>query len=159
MAFFDNLARQLAATPGVTSVAAMTGLPPRRNVDANDVAYEGYTPPADAPPPNAEYFQTVTPSYFSTMRIPIVNGRGFGPGTMRCRQPIVVVNETLARQYYPNQNPIGRRLQQGGSKTFFTIVGVAKDVKQGGVDSKIGTELYLLYRKLQRPRSASRRPR
>jgi putative ABC transport system permease protein len=145
VAFYDNLTRQLSATPGVTGVAAMTGLPPQRNIDANDVTYEGYVPPTDAPPPNAEYYQTVTPGYFSTMRIPIVSGRSFGPGDDAMSAPVVIVNETLARQYYPNQNPIGRRLQQTGSKTFFTIVGVAKDVKQGGVDSRIGTELYLLY--------------
>jgi len=145
VAFYDKLTRQLSAVPGVKSVSAMTGLPPQRNVDANDVTYEGYTAPADAAPPNAEYYQIVTASYFSTMRIPVVSGRGFGPSDDAMSPPVAVVNETLARQYYPNQNPIGRRVQQTGSKTFFTIVGVAKDVKQGGVDSKIGTELYFLY--------------
>ena len=145
VAFYDNLMRQLSATPGVTSVAAMTGLPPQRNIDANSVTYEGYTPPADAPPTNAEYYQTVTANYFVTMRIPIVSGRGFGRGDDAKSPPSVVINETLARQYYPNQNPIGRRLQQTGSNTFFTIIGVAKDVKQGGVDAKIGTEVYFLY--------------
>ena len=79
------------------------------------------------------------------MRIPIVSGRGFGRGDDAMSPPSVVINETLARQYYPNQNPIGRRLQQTGSNTFFTIIGVAKDVKQGGVDAKIGTEVYFLY--------------
>ena len=145
IAFYDNLTRQLSATPGVTSVSAMTGLPPQRNVDANDVTYEGYTPPADAAPPNAEYYQIVTASYFTTMRIPLVSGRGFGPSDDAMSPPVAVINETLARRYYPNQNPIGRRVQQTGSKTFFTIVGVAKDVRQGGVDAKIGTELYFLY--------------
>ena len=123
----------------------MTGLPPQRNVDANDVTYEGYVAPADAPPTNAEYYQFVTRAYFSTMRIPIVSGRGFGPSDDGRSQPVAVINETLARHYYENQNPIGRRVQQTGSKTFFTIVGVAKDVKQGGVDSRVGTELYFLY--------------
>jgi predicted permease len=79
------------------------------------------------------------------MHIPIVNGRAFGPGDDARSQPVAIINETLARHYYRNQNPVGRRFQQGGSKTFFTIVGVAKDVKQGGVDSKVGTELYFLY--------------
>ena len=145
VATFEELIRKLSATPGVTSASVMSGLPPQRNIDANDVAYEGYTPSADEPPTNAEYFQIVTPGYFTTMRIPIVSGRGFGPSDDAMSQPVVVINETLARRYYRNQNPIGRRLQQGGSKTFFTIIGVAKDVKQGGVDSKVGTELYLLY--------------
>src|SRR5262249_30727014 len=145
VALFDDLVRKLNATPGITSAAAMSGLPPRRNVDANDVTYEGYAPPPDAPPTNAEFYQIVTPGYFTAMRIPIVSGRGFGPGDDAVSQPVAVINESLARVYYPNQNPIGRRVQQTGSKTFFTIIGVAKDVKQGGVDSKIGTELYFLY--------------
>jgi putative ABC transport system permease protein len=145
VALFDNLVAKLSATPGVKSAAAMSGLPPRRSVDANDVTYEGYTPTADEPPTNAEFFQYVTPGYFGTMHIPIVNGRAFGPGDDARSQPVAIINETLARHYYRNQNPVGRRFQQGGSKTFFTIVGVAKDVKQGGVDSKVGTELYFLY--------------
>ena len=145
VAMFDDLIGKLGATPGVTGTAAMTGLPPQRSVDANDVTYEGYTPPADAPPTNAEFYQFVTHGYFVAMHIPIVRGRGFGPSDDAQSQPVVVINETLARHYYENQDPIGRRVQQTGSKTFFTIVGVAKDVKQGGVDSRIGTELYFLY--------------
>ena len=145
VAFYDNLTRQLAAAPGVTGVAAMSGLPPQRNIDANDTNYEGYVPPPNAPPTNAEYYQIVTPAYFSTMRVPIVDGRSFGAGDDAMSTPVVIINETLARTYYANQNPIGRRVQVGGSKTMFTIVGVAKDVKQGGVDSKVGTELYFLY--------------
>src|SRR5262249_15188121 len=54
VAFYDNLAHRLEATPGVTGAAAMSGLPPQRNIDANDTNYEGYVPPPDAPPTNAE---------------------------------------------------------------------------------------------------------
>jgi putative ABC transport system permease protein len=145
VAFYDELTRQLAAVPGVTTVAAMSGLPPQRNVDANDTNFKGYVPPPNSPPTNVDYFQIATPAYFAAMRIPMVSGRSFGPSDGTTSQPVVIINETLARHFYEHQNPIGRRVQLPGSKTMFTIVGVAKDVKQGGVDSKIGTELYFLY--------------
>ncbi len=145
VAFFDDLTRQLAATPGVTSAAAMSGLPPQRNLDANDTNFEGYVPPPNAPPTNTDYFQLATPAYFATMRIPMLRGRSFGPGDAMTSPPVVIINETLAKHFYANQDPIGRRINLPGSKTFFTIVGVAKDVKQGGVSSRVGTELYFVY--------------
>jgi putative ABC transport system permease protein len=145
VAFYSDLTRQLALTPGVTSAAAMSGLPPRRNVDANDTNFEGYVPPSNAAPTNVDFFQIVTPTYFTTMRIPIVSGRSFGPSDDATSLPVVIINETLALKFYEHQDPVGRRVQLPGTKTMYTIVGVAKDVKQGGVDAKIGTELYFLY--------------
>lgn len=145
VAFFDNLTHQLAGIPGVSSAAAMSGLPPRRTVNANDTNFEGYVPTADSPPANVDYYQYVTPGYVETMRIPVVSGRAFGPSDGPTSTPVVMINQTLARTFYPGTNPIGRRLAPGNSKIFFTIVGVLKDVKQGGVDSKTGTELYLDY--------------
>lgn len=143
VAFFENLTRQLAAVPGVKSAAAMSGLPPRRSVNANDTNFEGYVPTPGGPPANVDYYQSVTPGYVETMGIPVVAGRAFGSSDGPLSTPVVMINQTLAKTYYKNVNPIGRRLQPGGSKIWFTIVGVLKDVKQGGVDSKTGTELYL----------------
>ncbi|MFI5230493.1 MAG: ADOP family duplicated permease [Gemmatimonadales bacterium] len=146
VAFFDRVTQQLAAVPGVMGAAAMTGLPPQRPVNANDTQFEGYTPvQPDDPPNNVDYYQFATPTYFTTMGIPIVSGRGFGPSDGPMSTPVMLINETTARLYYPHQNPIGRRIQPGGSKTWFTVIGVAKDVKQGGVASKTGTELYIDY--------------
>jgi putative ABC transport system permease protein len=145
VAFFDNLTSQLAAVPGVTSAAAMSGLPPLRSVNANDTNFEGYVPTPDEPPANVDYYQYVTPNYVQTMGIPVVAGRSFGPSDGPQSTPVAMINQTLAKTFYKNVNPIGRRLQPGGSKIWFTIVGVLKDVKQGGVDSKTGTELYLDY--------------
>jgi predicted permease len=145
VAFFDNLTRQLAAIPGVQATAAMTGLPPRRQVNANDTEFEGWAPTPGAPPQNVDYYQWVTPNYLTTMAIPVVAGRSFGPADDASSPPVVLINETLARIFYPHQNPIGRHLKPGGAQLWFTIIGVVKDVKQGGVDSKTGTELYLDY--------------
>jgi len=144
-AFFANLTSQLASVPGVQSVAAMSGLPPRRQVNANDTAIEGYVATPTSPPQNIDYYQFVTPSYVQTMGIPVVAGRSFGPADGPASPPVVMINQTMAKLFYGNTNPIGRRVMPGGAKNWFTIVGVLKDVKQGGVDSKTGTELYLDY--------------
>jgi len=142
--FFQRLTAKLSAIPGVQSAAAMTGLPPQRLVNANDVDFEGYTSPPEGPFENVDYFQNVTQPYLSTMGIPIVEGRDFAPSDV-AGGPVVLVNETLARTFFKGQRPIGRRVRTGGpQRPFCTIVGVVRDVKQGGIASKTGTELYFL---------------
>jgi len=142
--FFQRLTAKLSAIPGVQSAAAMTGLPPQRLVNANDVDFEGYTSPPEGPFENVDYFQNVTQPYLSTMGIPIVEGRDFAPSDV-AGGPVVLVNETLARTFFKGQSPIGRRVRTGGpQRPFCTIVGVVRDVKQGGIASKTGTELYFL---------------
>ena len=145
VAFFDNLISQLGALPGVQSAAVMSGLPPRRQVNANDTQFEGFTPQPNGvgPQANIDYDQYASPSYFTTMKIPIVAGRGFGPSDGPLSPPVLLINETTARLYYPKQDPLGKRIKPNGDTLWFTVIGVAKDVKQGGVDSKTGTELYL----------------
>jgi putative ABC transport system permease protein len=145
VAFFNNLTSQLAAVPGVQAAAAMSGLPPQRQVNANDTAIEGYVPTPNGPAQNVDYYQYVTPNYVATMGIPVVEGRSFGPSDGPMSTPVAVINQTMAKLFYGKTSPIGRRVQPGGAKTWFTIVGVLKDVKQGGVDSRTGTELYLDY--------------
>ena len=149
--FFDNVTRRLVSVPGVRSAAAMSGLPPQRFINANDTNIEGYEPkPGEQKTPNIDYYQYATSSYFTTMRIPIVAGRGFGPQDGPLSPPVMVINETMAKRYYGSVSPVGRRIQPGGDSVFFTVIGVAKDVKQGGVGSKTGTELYLDYEQMPR---------
>jgi predicted permease len=119
----------------------MSGLPPLREVDANDTSIEGYTAPPKGPFENIDYYQTVTTGYVETMGIPVVEGRAFQSSDST--GATVLINETMARTFYQGQSPIGRRVRPGPPTTpWFTIVGVLKDVKQGGVDQKTGTELY-----------------
>src|SRR5262245_37717336 len=80
--------------------------------------------------------------YFETMKIPLVQGRGFqlsDVGSLR-----LVVNVTFVNTFFQGHNPIGQRVKPCCSveAPWFTVVGVAKDVKQGGVDQPTGTELY-----------------
>jgi predicted permease len=145
VAFFDDLTRQLAAIPGVRAAAAMSGLPPLRQVNANDTQFEGFVPVPGGPAQNVDYYQYVTPNYLPTMGIPVLAGRSFAPGDVQSSPPVAMINETLARIFYKNQDPLGHRIRPGNSSLWFTIVGIVKDVKQGGLNSKTGTELYLDY--------------
>ena len=145
VAFFADLDAKLAAIPGVQGVTAMRGLPPTRQVDANDTEFEGYVRTPTSPPQNVDYYQYATPNYTATMGIPVIAGRSFTATDVQGSPPVVLVNQTLAKLYYPNANPIGHRIRPSGSNSWFTIVGVLKDVKQGGVDAKTGTELYFSY--------------
>jgi predicted permease len=124
----------------------MSGLPPDRAVNANDTDFEGYTAPPDGPFENVDYYQRVTVDYLTTMGIPLRDGRDFTPADATSTNGVVLVNETLARTFYKDQNPLGRRLRVSfnDAAPWFTIVGVVKDVKQGGLDSKTGTEIYFL---------------
>ena len=151
--FFRRLTSQLRELPGVQSAATMTGLPPQRAVNANDTDIDGYTAPPEGPFENVDYYQTVTQDYLTTMGIPVVDGRDFAPADA-AGGAVVLVNETLARTFFKDASPVGRRLRPGGSDRvpWFTIVGVVKDVKQGGIGSKTGTELYFLAEQLPRLR-------
>jgi putative ABC transport system permease protein len=142
--FYTRLLDQLRSTGGVQSVTAMTGLPPLRQVDANDTTMEGYVAPPDGPFNNIDYYQIVTSGYVEAMGIPVVEGRAFTSAD--ALNPTVMVNQTMARTFYKDQSAIGRRVKPSGPPSanipWYTIVGVLKDVKQGGVDKKTGTELY-----------------
>jgi predicted permease len=88
--------------------------------------------------------------YFETMGIPIVQGRSFQSIDAASAGMVAVVNERLVNTFWKGLNPIGQRLRPccGDSVPWFTVVGVAKDVKQGGVDRETGTELYLFVEQL-----------
>lgn len=154
-AFFQRVLARLEAVPGVQSAAAMSGLPPLREVNANDTDFEDIAPTemgsSRGPVENVDYWQTVSVNYTRTMGIPVVEGRGFEGSDIE-GPPVALVNETLARTFFPGRSPIGRRLKPGfgDDLPWFTIVGVVKDVKQKGLDAKTGTELCLLGEQLPR---------
>ena len=153
-----DLSRKLDELPGVERVAAMQGLPPQRPVNANDTNFEGYSPGPGDPPANVDYYQTVTSGYFDTMGIEIVKGRAFAVGDA-IGAPVVIINEALAKRFYKNVDPIGRRVNPffGPNTPMFTIIGIARDVKQGGLEAPAGTELYFNYE--QGPRLVGFAPR
>jgi putative ABC transport system permease protein len=146
VSFYNRLLERLEGLPGVTGVAAMSGMPPRRDVNANDTQFEGLEQTEDGPAHNVDYYQNITTDYLATMQIPIRSGRGFEPAD-EGGAPVILVNERLARVFYPDTDPLGRRMRPccGDDVPWFTIVGVVADVKQGGLDEPTGTEMYFLY--------------
>ncbi len=148
--FFDRLLARLSALPGVQDAAAMTGLPPHRPVDARDVRFEDTSGPPLRPRDTVDYFQIATTDYLRTMGIPVMQGRGF-TASDASGPPVVLVNQALARTFFGSGTPVGRRILIGGPGTpWFTIIGVVKDVKQGGVDTPAGTEICFLAEQLAR---------
>jgi putative ABC transport system permease protein len=141
---YQTLLGRLRSIAGVQSVSGMTGLPPNRPLNANDTEIDNYDPPPQGPYENVDYYQNVTTDYFDTMGIPIVQGRSFQPADAASGGMVAVVNETLVNTFWKGLNPIGQRLRPccGDQIPWRTVIGVAKDVKQGGVDRKTGTELY-----------------
>ena len=148
VAFHAELKRKLEAIPGVNRASAMQGLPPFRQINANDTEFEGYTfvPGSNNPIPNVDYYQTVTDGYFETMGIGLKDGRVFNSGDA-AGGAVVVINEALAKRFYPDQNPVGQRIRPsfGPNPPLFTVIGVVEDVKQGGLSVPAGTELYFFY--------------
>ena len=146
MQMFDRVLDSLRGVPGVQAASAMTGLPPRRDVNANTTEISNYTNGRAPRGPfnEVDYYQFVTSDYFETMGIPIVQGRGFQESDLASPEMVTVVNESLANTYWKGQNPIGQRLRQccGDQVPWRTVIGVARDVKQGGIDQKTGTEMY-----------------
>ncbi|MBZ5582129.1 MAG: ABC transporter permease [Acidobacteriia bacterium] len=147
-AFWQALETRVSALPGVVSAAVATELPPVRPIDANDTGIEGFVPTPGGPIENVDYWNFVGPGYFETMRIPLVDGRylnaGDGPGA----PPVVVVNQAMARTYWPRESAIGRRILLTHDSPWLTIVGVVADAKNAGLDRPAGTELYAPYRQI-----------
>jgi len=141
---YQRLLERLRAVPGIQGASAMSGLPPNRQIDANDTDISNYTAPEEGPFENVDYYQYVMEGYFETMGIPIVAGRGFQAADATSPGAVAIVNETLVQTFWKDMNPIGQQLRPSGPPgiPWLTVVGVAKDVKQGGLDQKTGTEMY-----------------
>jgi predicted permease len=138
---------KLAALPGVSSAAVVEALPFTGFTPSSSFSIEGRPSGPGDPGPHSG-LNWITPGYFEALHIPLLKGRDFTamdrPGT----QPVVIIDENLARQYWPNQDPIGRRLQRGGPWT--TIVGVAAHVMQSALVGDSGKGV-CYYPMLQQP--------
>jgi predicted permease len=156
---YQTVLDRLRTSAGVQAATAMTGLPPLRPVNANSTDIDNYTAPPGGPFEIVDYYQNVMSAYFETMGIPIVQGRGFEPRDAASPGLVAVVNERLANTFWKGQNPIGQRLRPccGDQVPWSTVIGVAGDVKQGGLDQPTGTEFYFFIDQLASLPPATRR--
>jgi putative ABC transport system permease protein len=146
---YQRVLNRLRSVPGILGTAAMSGLPPNRTPDAIATPIENYTSDDGRPFAIIDYYQFVMGDYFGTMGIPIVAGRGFERTDNASQGKVAIVNETLAKRIWKGQNPIGHRLRPPGGSfgasddVWHTVIGVAKDVRQRGVEHPAGTEVYV----------------
>jgi putative ABC transport system permease protein len=138
--FFDQVADRVAALPGVQAASLSTGLPAaRQGMNGSSFAMEGQTYLKDKDYPFSRTL-AVTPQFFSTLKIPLVEGRVFTDADRVGALPVVVVNRAFVAKHFANVDPIGRRIKLGNSKStqpWVTIVGVVGDVFTGDQDQPI----------------------
>jgi predicted permease len=147
IAFFDQLLPRLQALPGVRSVGTVMGLPlSGMNFNISfEVAGRPPVPPADQP---AMEVRVASPDYFSTVGIPLERGRFYTSDDREGAPQVVVISDSAARQYFPNEDPIGKSIKLGWGKggparAGGRIVGVVGDVKDSGLDEANPPEIYL----------------
>jgi len=170
VAFYNELLARLQTLPGVESVGATTNTPLGPAENWSGFAIEGRPNPPQGDQQQAA-MRTVSDDYFRTMRIPLRKGRYFNSSDARVALPLVrwfeqqpvperfnepqaapavIINETMARLYWPNEDPVGRRMRIIYSP-WLTIVGVVGDVHHTGLNTPPNPEMYLS--QLQEPQS------
>ena len=143
LAFYQQVLEQLRALPGVNSAGITSQLPLGGNVDGYGVHVEGKLSPNPQNDPSADRY-SITPDYLRTLQIPVIRGRGFNESDRADSQPVALVNQTLARRMWPNEDPLGKRVKVGGMEgPWRTIVGVVGDVLHAGLDASHTNQIYL----------------
>jgi putative ABC transport system permease protein len=145
IAFFDDLSRRISALPGVRSTAISAALPlvPKR---ITPVLPEGQpeVPLAERP---FIIIEAISPTWFKTMRVPLQAGREFTDADNATAPKVVIVNQALARRYWPNENPVGKHILVGRQNAS-EIIGVAVDVKNRSLALEAAPQLYLPFPQL-----------
>jgi predicted permease len=142
--FHRHVVEQLRAVPGVQSAALVRGLPLTGNSGSVRLALPDRETPPKGQEPQAQ-FNTATPDYFAVMGIPTVRGRLFGDGDRLDTPVVYVINQTMARRFWPGQDPIGKRIKVVGDDTLGTVVGVVGDAKHDWLTEEQRPQLYNCY--------------
>ena len=145
IAFYKQVTERIAALPGVVATGTTSVLPLSDNFDGRGLAVE------DLPKPPGEEISVdlyvTTPGYLRTMDIALRKGRAITEQDTNDSFKVALVNETMAQQLWPNQDPLGKRIKFPGSdknpQPWRTVVGVVGDVAQYGLDQKAPMQIYL----------------
>ena len=143
LGFFDNLIGGIRSLPGTLSAGATINLPLGDGGMNGDFQIQGRTFPLHQEPIAEKCI--VTPGYFQALGVRLLRGRVFSEQDGRDAHTVAIINESLARSFWPNQNPIGQRLDIGLSEkaNWQEIVGVVADAKRAGLDASTTSEIYV----------------
>ena len=132
VAFLNGMLARLSSAPGVISAAAAMPLPFSGFGGSASFNIEGRVAPPGDPGPHGDV-RGVSPRYFETMGIRLVRGRVFTDQDRRGGQAVAIIDENLAREYWPNQDALGQRLRNGNNAPWKTIVGIVRPVRHSQV--------------------------
>jgi putative ABC transport system permease protein len=140
-AFYEQLLQETAALPGVQAAGAVSVLPLAGDDNSNFVQIEGRAP---LPPGQALRAgrRNVSADYFRALGIPLKLGRGFTAADTNGSQPVLVINESMARSFFPGEEPVGKRVRTGDKSPWVEIVGVVGDVRHRGLDVDTRPEMF-----------------
>ncbi len=149
VSFYSELIQRIKNLPGVEAAATIDMMPMGGSGGTTSFLVEGRPAPPQGQYPEANA-RTSSPGYFQTMRIPVVKGREFSEHDTAKTPFAVVINETMARKYWPGEDPIGKRLLDPQNRTPpAEVIGVVGDVKHFGLDDQ--AEEYIYTNSLQTP--------
>ncbi|MGH9398411.1 MAG: ABC transporter permease, partial [Terriglobia bacterium] len=141
--FYKELLARVRSLPGVQS-ASLAAVVPLDVSENDDAIYIEGQPPVPGRPATRLFDNQVSPGYFETMRIPVLRGRAFRESDDESGPFVAIINQAMARRFWPNQNPIGKRFKlDSESNPWAQIVGVVKDGKYRSVIDKAPPYFYL----------------
>jgi predicted permease len=131
--FYQQVRERVQRLPGVQSEGGVSGLPLTASVGWGSISVEGYTPPPDQPEMQVD-LRIAAGNYFRTMQIPLRAGRLFDGRDTPEAPKVVVVDERMAQRFWPNADPVGKRMRTGREGPWMTVAGVVGTVKHYGLD-------------------------
>jgi putative ABC transport system permease protein len=144
--FTDEAERRISSLPGVEAAAFTTILPLSGTNSDSSFAIEGRTSSDSDPSPDEEY-REVSSDYFRVLQTPLQKGRFFNRGDTATSPPVIIVNQALAKKYWPNGDALGKRITFGNPKKkdaiWVTIVGIVGDIKHRSLDEAAKPEMYV----------------
>ena len=153
IAFFDQVFPALARVPGVMAAGGTSVMPFGGSWSTGSFDIEGYEPPENQPGPWGD-IRLVSPSFFETLRIPLLRGRYLTDEDREGGRPVAVIDQEFVRRYWPNENPLGKRFTFGPppgvtdttQNQWIEVVGVVGHTAHEGLDADARIQLYLSYR-------------
>ena len=141
--FYNQTLQQIGSLPGVESVGISNYLPLSGWYNVMPIVIEGQTPVQSGQEPEIDH-RVISPSYFSAMKTPLIKGRYFTDADSDTSTQVIIINDAMARRFWPGEDPVGRRMKVLGehNEEWRTVVGIVGDLKHFGPDTEAKPEMY-----------------
>ena len=141
--FYKSLLQRVRTLPGVLSASTANATPMGYYNNSDSLTIEGYQPPPGQPLPSGLY-STISTDYFQTMGVPLLHGRTFTEADDENAQYVAIISEAMAKNYWPDKDPIGRQFQMASdSQHSLIVVGVTGDVRYRGLTGPFNDMFYV----------------